>query len=66
MPIAALLWCIAGLLGTAVLAVAVGRSPAGSRVVYGLSLALSAAMCAIAAQATPASTAKVRRAARAT
>ena len=41
MPIAVLLGCIAGLLGVTVLAVAIGRSAAGTPAVYGLSLVLS-------------------------
>jgi formate hydrogenlyase subunit 3/multisubunit Na+/H+ antiporter MnhD subunit len=41
MPIAVLLGCIAGLLGVTVLAVAIGRSAAGTPTVYGLCLVLS-------------------------
>jgi formate hydrogenlyase subunit 3/multisubunit Na+/H+ antiporter MnhD subunit len=41
MPVAVLLGCIAGLLGVTVLAVAIGRSAAGTPAVYGLSLVLS-------------------------
>src|SRR5690606_18585397 len=41
MSIVTVLWCVAGLLGAAVLALAVGRRPAGSAMVYGLCLVLS-------------------------
>ena len=40
-PVAVLLWCVAALLGTAVLAVAIVRNPARHLVVYGIALALS-------------------------
>ncbi len=40
-PVAVLLWCVAALLGTAVLAVAIIRNPARHLVVYGIALALS-------------------------
>ena len=43
MTIAVLLWCVAVLLGTALAALAAGRSPAGTPVVYGASLAASLA-----------------------
>jgi formate hydrogenlyase subunit 3/multisubunit Na+/H+ antiporter MnhD subunit len=41
MPAAIVLWCVAALLGTAVLAIAVGRRREGYRTVYGASLAAS-------------------------
>jgi hydrogenase-4 component B len=41
-PASLILWCVAALLVTAVLAVAVGRSPRASRAVYGLTLVISA------------------------
>ena len=41
-PIILILWCVAVLLATAVLAVVIGRSPRASRVVYGLTLVISA------------------------
>jgi formate hydrogenlyase subunit 3/multisubunit Na+/H+ antiporter MnhD subunit len=41
MPLLVQLWCVAAFLGTAVGAIAVGRSPHGSRLVYGASLAVS-------------------------
>ena len=42
MPLVALLWCVAALLATAVLAVVIGRSPRATPIVYGATLAISA------------------------
>ncbi len=48
MPVVAALWCVAALLGVALLAVAIGRVSAATRIVYGLSLVLSIAALAAA------------------
>ncbi|MEW5703957.1 MAG: hydrogenase 4 subunit B [Pseudomonadota bacterium] len=48
MPVVAALWCVAALLGVALLAVAIERVSAATRIVYGLSLVLSIAALAAA------------------
>jgi formate hydrogenlyase subunit 3/multisubunit Na+/H+ antiporter MnhD subunit len=48
MPVLLLLWSVAALLGTAVLAVAIGRSASATAAVYGAAMAVSAAAFAVA------------------